>query len=635
MDALLSFGPHMTISVSRKCVSGVWYMNLRHSIWSKSTPRLLVAGLLASTTMLPHAAAQTANSTASTAPQTTPATPSANTAIPSDAATGLHALMDAEYRWQTEDQGGTLDDQGDYAATVRLPSVTPASQADRVKHWQATLAALNAIATTDLSDDDQINAAVLRTLLDASLANAKYKSWEMPLNSDSTFWTYLDTRGGLLTVKDYGNYIAKMRDIPRFFDENIANMRSGLKRGFSAPRITLEGRDSSIASFITKDAASNAFYAAFANMPSNIPAAEQARLRAAGQAVIENSVIPAYAKLLQFYRADYLPKTRQSIAVDAMPDGKAYYAAQIKEYTTLDLTADQIHQIGLKEVARIQADMNQVMIDSGFKGSFSEFIEFLRTDPQFYAKTPDELMGVSAYVAKRVDGKLSEIFGQLPRRRFTILPVPDALAPFYTAGRGGLEACWMNTHSLPSRPLYNIPALTLHECAPGHSLQAAIAEERRDGPKLRRNTYFSGFGEGWGLYTEWLGISMGIYRTPYEHFGRLSYEMWRAARLVIDTGVHEKGWSRDQAIAYLADHTALSRHEVETEVDRYISWPGQALAYKLGEMTIRRLRGEAEAALGEKFDQRKFHDLILSLGSVPLPVLEARISKFIAKGGEA
>jgi len=287
-------------------------------------------------------------------------------------------------------------------------------------------------------------------------------------------------------------------------------------------------------------------------------------------------------------------------------------------------------QLGLKEVARIQAGMDKTMRESGFKGTFPEFLAFLRTDPQFIARNPDDLLGVSAYAAKRVDGKLEQYFDVLPRRRFTIIPVPEALAPFYTAGRGGLESCQMNTYNLPVRPLYNIPVLTLHECAPGHSFQAALAEEGKQLPRFRRNIYFSGYGEGWGLYTEYLGIEMGIYRTPYERFGQQSYEMWRAARLVIDTGLHRYGWSRKQAVDYLASHTALSTHEVGTEVDRYISWPGQALAYKLGELTIRRMRAEAEKELGTKFDIKKFHSMLLGLGSVPLPELEAQVRAFIA-----
>jgi uncharacterized protein (DUF885 family) len=407
-------------------------------------------------------------------------------------------------------------------------------------------------------------------------------------------------------------------------------MRAGLKRGFTVPRATLEGRDASIASFIESDLDKNAFYGAFKDMPGPMPEAEKAALREQARQVITGSVMPAYRELLAFYKNEYLSGSRTTLAAHDLPNGDAYYRAQIRKFTTLDMGPEEIHQLGLKEVARIDAAMRKTMVESGFKGSFEDFLKFLRTDPQFYAKTPDELLGVSSYVAKRVDGKLGETFGLLPRRRFTIIPVPDALAPFYTAGRGGLESCQMNTYNLPTRTLYQIPALTLHECAPGHSFQLALAAERKALPSFRRNVYFSGYGEGWGLYSEWLGNQMGIYRTPYERFGQLSYEMWRAARLVIDTGIHRYGWTRDQAIAYLAGHTALSQHEVETEVDRYISWPGQALAYKLGELTIRRLRSEAEAALGPKFDQRSFHDAILALGSVPLPVLEQEMHRYIA-----
>jgi uncharacterized protein (DUF885 family) len=263
----------------------------------------------------------------------------------------------------------------------------------------------------------------------------------------------------------------------------------------------------------------------------------------------------------------------------------------------------------------------------------AEFFHFLRTDPQFYAKTPRELLSYSAYVSKQADWKLGETIGFLPRRRHGIRPVPEALAPIYTGGRGGLEACLMNTYNLPARPLYTIPALTLHECTPGHSFQAALALEGPERPPFRRGASFSAYGEGWGLYTEWLGTVMGIYETPYEDFGRLTYEMWRAARLVIDTGIHAFGWSREQAMDYLRSHAALSEHEITTEVERYIAWPGQALAYKLGELQIRRHRREAEQQLGSKFDQRHFHDAILALGSVPLPVLEERMARFIADGG--
>ena len=352
-------------------------------------------------------------------------------------------------------------------------------------------------------------------------------------------------------------------------------------------------------------------------------------------AAIQNRVVPAFARLLIFFREEYVPQARTTLAAEAMPNGAEFYRQQIREYTTLDLTPDQIHQVGLKEVARIQAQMDEIIQQVGFKApagqeTFPAFLEFLRTDPQFYAQTPQALLDRAAWISKRVDGEVGKVIGTLPRGRFTIIPVPDDIAPFWTAGRGGVGTYWLNTYNLPSRPLYNLPALTLHESSPGHSLQGALAEEQGAQPDFRRKNYISAYGEGWALYTEKLGKEMGIYETPYEDFGRLTYEMWRACRLVIDTGLHHEGWTRDQALAYLRDRTALSEHEVTTEVDRYISWPGQALSYKLGELAIVRLRAEAENELGDRFDIKAFHDAVLSQGSVPLPVLDQQIRAFIA-----
>lgn len=540
---------------------------------------------------------------------------------------GWYAYQLAEYRQVEQADGST--EPGD-----RLWSATPAANQARAEQAKAMLAKLEAIPAAQLSASAKIDAAVFRTLLEEQIGDARFREWEMPFDSDSNFWSYLAETRPLDDADAYRRYIGRIRDVPRLFDEQIANARSGLKRGFSAPAVTLTGRDASIAAHVVDDPEKSPFWAPFAQMPARIPAAEAARLKAEARAAIAQSAVPAFRRLLSFYRDEYLPGARKTLGAEALPDGKAFYAQQIKQYTTLDLSADAIHRTGLAEVARITAEMEKVKAGAGFSGDLKSFIAFLRTDPQFVAKTGDELMGVSSYVAKRVDDVLEDYFGLLPRKRFGIRPVDPAIAPFYTAGRGGLEYCQMNTYDLPSRPLYNIPALTLHECAPGHSFQAALALEREAAPRFRRQAYFSGFGEGWGLYTEFLGEEMGIYRTPYERFGKLSYEMWRAARLVIDTGIHSKGWSRDQAIAYLADHTALSKREVETEVDRYISWPGQALAYKLGEMTIRKQRARAEKELGDKFDIRKFHDVLLALGSVPLPVLEERITAFIADGGQ-
>ena len=557
------------------------------------------------------------------------AVPPAKHAARTSADARLKALYDGYSVWEDKEYGFIQNSRGEQEPAGYLAHVDEASQLRREAHLKELLKQLNAIQAVQLSPAERVNASIFRTVLENEISELRFRTWEMPFNSDSSFWTYLDASQGFDDADGYRRYIARMRDIPRYFDEQIANMRAGLARGFSVPRATLDGRDKSVAAFISDDPEKSSFYKVFLNIPSNVPAAEQQALRSEAKAVIAQSVMPAYGNLLGFIRDEYIPDTRTTLAARDLPDGDSFYRAQVREFTTTDMSPEEIHQLGLKEVARIDAEMQKTMRESGFKGTMPEFLKFLKSDPQFYARTPDELLGVSAYVVKRVDGVIGQHFGTLPRKRFGIIPVPDALAPFYTSGRGGLENCMMNTYDLPVRPLYNIPVLTLHECEPGHSFQAAVSLEQKDLPSFRRNLYFSGMGEGWGLYSEWLGNELGIYRTPYEKFGQLSYEMWRAARLVIDTGIHQQGWSRQQAIDYLAGHTALTQHEVETEVDRYISWPGQALAYKLGELTIRRLRTEAETQLGPKFDERRFHDAILGLGSVPLTVLEDQMRAFI------
>jgi uncharacterized protein (DUF885 family) len=557
------------------------------------------------------------------------AAPAAKQAVRTSADARLKALYDAYAVWDAKESGQFWNAKGETESADYLPRVDAPTQLRREAHIKDVVNQLNAIPAAQLSSAEQVNAAVFRTMLDNQLIEYKYRTWEMPFNSDSSFWTYLDASKPFDDVAGYRRYIARLRDIPRYFDEQIVNMRAGLARGFSVPRATLNGRDKSVAAFIVDDPEKSSFYKPFEKFPPNVPAAEQQALRSEARAAIQQSVMPAYKKLLGFIRDDYIPHTRTTISAHDLPDGDAFYRSQVREYTTSDMTPEQIHQLGLQEVSRIEAEMQKTMRASGFKGTMPEFLKFLKSDPQFYAKTPDQLLGVSAYVAKRVDGVIGQHFGLLPRKRFGIIPVPDALAPFYTSGRGGLGNCMMNTYDLPVRPLYNIPVLTLHECEPGHSFQAALSAEQTGLPAFRRNLYFSGMGEGWGLYSEWLGDELGIYRTPYEKFGQLSYDMWRAARLVIDTGIHQQGWSRQQAIDYLANHTALTQHEVETEVDRYISWPGQALAYKIGELTILRLRKEAETTLGAKFDERGFHDAILALGSVPLNVLEDQMHAWI------
>ncbi len=546
----------------------------------------------------------------------------------------LQQLYESEYNWRQQEMGQVRDGKGGWRAGAFLPRVDADTQSRRLARWESSLAELAAIPAAELSPAAAINAAVFKQIVTTLADEVRYRTYEAPLNSDSFFWTGLYPRlGGFDSEEAYLDYLARLRELPRYFAEHQANMRAGLARGYSVPRITLSGREKSIESYL-ETGAENPFWSPMHSLPASIPRDRQEELRASMRGVIDDAVVPAYADLLQFMREEYLPRTRETLAARDLPDGQAFYQAQIQAFTTLDLTAEEIHAVGLEEVARIRAEMEATREEAGFAGDMPAFLEFLRTDPQFYARTPRELLSFTAWVAKRVDGKLAENLGFLPRRRYTILPVPDAIAPFYTGGRGGLDSCLFNTWDLPSRPLYTLTALTLHECAPGHSLQAAIAQEAPgDIPEFRANNYFSGYGEGWGLYTEWLGVEMGVYDTPYEHFGRLSYEMWRAARLVIDTGLHHSGWTREQAQAYLRENTALSEHELTTEIDRYISWPGQALAYKLGEMLIRRKRAEAEATLGEAFDKRYFHDVILGLRSVPLSVLEQELDQWIDEGG--
>jgi len=364
-----------------------------------------------------------------------------------------------------------------------------------------------------------------------------------------------------------------------------------------------------------------------------IPAARQASLRAQALQVIAAAVQPAYGELLRFMRNEYVPALRSTLAAADLPDGGNYYRAKIREFTTLDLDPDAIHRLGVSEVERLHGEMIAAMRETGFSGDFNAFLAFLRGDTRFYARTPEELLMRAAWIAKRFDGKASQFFGYLPRARFAIKPVPDDLAPFYTAGRGGVGVYLLNTYDLPGRPLYNLTALTLHESAPGHAFQLPIAMEHKDQPSFRQHSYISAYGEGWALYCEQLGLEMGMYDSAYDRFGMLGYQIWRAARLVVDTGMHAQGWSRQQAIEYLRQYTALPEHEIGTEVDRYLAWPGQALSYYLGERAILDARARAEEALGERFNLRAFHDAVLELGSVPLPVLQSRIDRFVAEGG--
>jgi uncharacterized protein (DUF885 family) len=556
-------------------------------------------------------------------------------AAPGSADARFKALYEKEWAWR-EAELARSDGPEEDRLDPHLPHVDAASQERRLAYWQDVRRQLDGIAETDLSPEQQVNYQVYRAQIDVLVNQQKFREYEKPFNSDSSFWSNFNfkARRVFLDAQDYRNYISQLHEIPRYFAEQTVNMKAGLARGFTPPKATLVGRDVSVsATAEARGAEATLFWQPFKEMPTSIPAAEQAALKAEAKRTIESEVQPAYVTLLKFLRETYIPHTTDTLAAEALPDGKAYYQAQIKEFATVDMTPEQIHQLGLSEVAKIRAQMMDVMRETGFSGDLPAFFAYLRTDPKFYPKTAQELLDKGAWIAKQVDGKLSAFFGWLPRSRFTIKPVPADMAPFYTSARGGKTTYLINTYDLPSRPLYNMTALTLHESAPGHSLQGALAEEQEGLPDFRRYVYISAYGEGWALYCEYLGLEMGMYETPYDRFGYLTFQMWRAARLVVDTGIHHKGWTRAQAIAFLHDNTALADHDIEIEVDRYISWPGQAVSYYLGMMAIKEARARAEKALGPKFDIRAFHDTVLSLGSVPLPVLQARIERFIAEGG--
>ena len=551
----------------------------------------------------------------------------------SDAGRTLKAIYSSEWTWR---QNQVSDDEDSQKPIQdHLPSVTPATQETRLHYWQNVLQKLSGIDRNALSTTEQLNYDVYRPQIEALIAAQRFRDFEMPANSDTTFWTNLGytARRPFRTLQDYRNWIAQMRDIPRYFHEEMDEMRAGLKRGFTPPQLTLQGRDASITAVTDVSPEASLFFTPFNEMPG-VSSADQTSLRADAVKTIHELVQPTYVELLKFMRTEYVPGARTTLAAQDLPDGKAFYRAKIREFTTLDTEPAAIHSLGEAEVARLSSEMKSVMQESGFKGDLPAFLTYLRSDPKFYSKTPEELLMRAAWIAKRFDGKVSLFFGYLPRMRFTIRPVPDDLAPFYTGGRGGPGVYLVNTYDLPSRPIYNLTALTLHESAPGHAFQMPIAMEHKDQPEFRQHTYISAFGEGWALYCEKLGVEMGMYDTPYDRFGMLGYQIWRAARLVVDTGIHAQGWTRDQAIAYYRQYTALSDREIQTEIDRYIAWPGQALSYYLGEMAIVEARGKAEKALGAQFNIRAFHDAVLELGSVPLPVLTGRVDRFIAEGGK-
>ncbi len=506
---------------------------------------------------------------------------------------------------------------------------------------KAQLEKLSAISISELYDTDMISLELLKYKLQETIDYNTYERYLNPLLSDSGFhssWNYMVRP--ITSYKTAISYLNRLNALPDVVDQYLPLLREGLKKGVSQPRVIFNGYESTYDSQIVTDYKESFYYKPFVNLPSRLTKTQKDSLLNAAKIAIKEKVIPSFKRVKTFFEEEYFPTTRRTIGVSETPNGEAYYQNRIQYYTTLDLTADQIHQRGLQEVARIKSEMEKIIAEVNFKGSFTDFLQFLRTDEQFYAKTPEQLLMIARDMAKRADAQLPRFFKTLPRKPYGVAPVPDAIAPKYTTGRyvGSAKGStdpgyyWVNTYDLPSRPLYVLPSLTVHEAVPGHHLQGSLNQELGDDiPQFRKNMYLSAYGEGWGLYCEYLADEMGMYTTPYERFGQLTYEMWRACRLVVDTGIHAKGWTREEVVDYMSKNTALSIHEINTETDRYISWPGQALSYKIGELKIRELRADAESALGANFNIREFHEVILEQGTVTLEILGKRIRTWIEK----
>jgi len=513
--------------------------------------------------------------------------------------------------------------------------ISPVAMQTRNTQFKAFLTKLEKIEADSLSNSDRISLLMQQYRLNNYVDSYEFKEYRVPITSEYGFHNSIGgipNSAPIANQKDFDSYIQTLNAIPEQFSQQISYMREGMEYGHVQPKIALKGFEDSIQAYLDKDTSKSPFYKPFAELPADLDNASNNTQIVSALTAVTSS----YQSFYDFLVDDYIANAKEDIAVKTWPQGEAFYNNRIKHYTTTDMTAQQIHDVGLSEVARIRAEMQTIIDDLKFEGDINAFINFLRTDPQFYAKTAEDLIITASYIAKKMDAQLPKLFKKLPRTPYGVAPVPDSIAPKYTTGRYISPSrddqpgyYWVNTYALDKRPLYALPALTLHEAVPGHHLQISLAAEMDELPNVRRSTYISAFGEGWGLYSEYLGLEVGIYDDPYDNFGRLSYEMWRACRLVVDTGMHMFGWSRDKALDYMLENTALSEHNVRTEIDRYISWPGQALAYKLGEIKIKALRQKAEQTLGESFDLRDFHDAILAHGSVPLFVLEENMNAFI------
>ncbi|HEX8244687.1 MAG TPA: DUF885 domain-containing protein [Longimicrobium sp.] len=555
----------------------------------------------------------------------------------------LHRLFAEEWELRLRQNPLLATSMGDHRFDDRLAEVGLAATARRTAAARGFLAGVRAIPRDSLPREDQINRDIFERNLREGIEGAELLEYLIPITNREGFHTYfpeLPERVPLRTAQDYRNYISRLRAFRQYEGGYVELMREGIRRGMVLPRVSLEGMEGVLQPQIVDDPTRSLLWKPFTAFPATVPDSARPALLAAGRAAVMEGVVAGYRDFLQFIQREYRPAARTTLGAGELPNGRAYYAALVRQYTTLDsATPGQVHATGLREVARIRAAMDSVMRATGWTGDFAGFVRFLRTDPRFYVTTPEALLEKNSLFLKRMDGELPRLFGRLPRMSYGIRTIPDYIAPRTTTAYYGQPSgdgtrsgtYWVNVYDLPSRPLYEIEALASHEAVPGHHMQLAIQQELENVPHFRRFGGVTAFVEGWALYAESLGKEVGFYRDPYSEFGRLSYEMWRACRLVVDTGIHAQGWTRQQAIDYMAQNSALTLTNITNEVDRYIAWPGQALAYKTGQMRIRELRNVAERELGPKFDVRRFHDVVLGSGSIPLGVLEDNVRLWIAQ----
>ena len=566
--------------------------------------------------------------------------PLAAAAGPADAE--LEAFLEAEWERVLESYPTLASSLGDRRWNDRWTDLSAEAIAARHAADLAALARLEAIDTDALSPARRLDKEMYLRELDQSIQDFRYRRHLVPFNQRGGPHNAYDTaeRLRLATVQDYEDWLARVRGVGRLADQHMALLAAGIDAGIVHPRIIAERIAGQLQAEAAQTAEQSPWSRAFLEIPAELPAADRARLSREGVAAVRDVVLPAIARLEAFFRTQYLPAARDSVGIWDQPDGRAYYAARARHFTTTPLTPGEIHEIGLSEVARIRAEMEAIREQVGFEGDLAAFFEHLRTDPSFYYDTPEALFEAYLATSKRVDPEVVKLFGRLPRMPYGVRPIPDAIAPDTTTAyysrpaADGIRAgyYYVNLYRPEVRPKYEIEALTIHEAVPGHHFQIALAMELEGLPAFRRFGGVTAYVEGWALYAESLGPELGMYQDPYSKFGQLTYEMWRAVRLVVDTGIHEFGWSRQRAIDYFRDNAAKSEADIINEIDRYIAWPGQALAYKIGELKIKELRARAEAAQGEDFDIRAFHDLVLSNGAIPLDSLERLVDEWLAAG---